>query len=126
MQIEPLSIHSSPMSSFNRTLFPVPLRPSTASVSPRASVRLSPSNTCCAPNDLWTSRITRTCSPETWPAGWLSQFVSAIVCFMGRKKDQLHQDNVSQNHKQRSQHDGIRCRTPNALGATLRAHSLKT
>ena len=70
--------------SFNKTLLPVPLLPSTASVSPRTTVKLSPSRTCCVPNDLWTSRIIKTCSPSMGVC-LSDKLASAMVCSMGKK-----------------------------------------
>ena len=53
---EPASGFSSPMMIFNNTLLPVPLRPSTARVSPRATVRSIPFKTTWAPKDLCSPR----------------------------------------------------------------------
>ena len=50
--MEPESGFCRPISNFNKTLFPVPLRPSTTTVSPRATARPIPFNTFCRPKDL--------------------------------------------------------------------------
>ena len=60
------------MISLSKTLFPVPLRPNTARVSLRFTVRLTPSKTFCRPNDL--------CTSWTATAGALpSSFVSSLL-----------------------------------------------
>src|SRR5271157_1419557 len=96
---------------FNKTLLPVPLRPSTASVSPRATVRLIPFKTTWAPKDWCRSRRTT----GGWP--FVFSMVSITMLFrapfsapgrviqlrsLGKKHDdQLHQDNVGQDDEQR-------------------------
>src|SRR5579862_5802348 len=51
-RIEPASGFCKPTINFNSTLFPVPLRPKTARVSPRCTSRSIPFKTFCSPNDL--------------------------------------------------------------------------
>ena len=54
MQIDPESGVSRPMISLSNTLFPVPLRPSTARVSPRFTRKLIPFKTLWPAKDLYT------------------------------------------------------------------------
>ena len=57
MRTDPESGFSKPMMSLSNTLLPVPLRPNTARVSPRVTVRLIPFNTVWLPKVL--------CKPST-------------------------------------------------------------
>src|ERR1700761_2059248 len=57
MMTEPESAFCRPVIARNSTLLPVPLRPSTASVSPALTLKLTPSRTRCEPKDLETDSI---------------------------------------------------------------------
>ena len=57
----------------SRTLFPVPLRPSTARVSPRLTVRLTPFKTLWDPKDLYTFS---TATTGTCPASLVCSFIA--------------------------------------------------
>src|SRR5215831_12559826 len=107
-----------PTSSFRRTLFPVPLRPITANVSPSRTSSPTPFRTVCEPKDLWRSRtlIGRGFRSDSIPSS--------------RKgpdhENQSHHQYVSQNYEEGSQNDGACCRSSDTLGTSFRTHTLKT
>src|SRR5277367_4751567 len=109
MRMEPESGCSRPISNRSSTLFPVPLLPSTARISPFATVRSIPFSTCCEPNDL-ESALTTT---------------GSIKCLRKQHKDQPHQHHIGQNNEQRREHHRTGSRPSHALGPAACAHSLK-
>src|SRR5581483_3353716 len=116
ISIEPSSGFCNPMISFSSTLLPVPLRPSTVSVSPRRTSRSMPSRTFCRPNDLRSALIPTAGLPLPF----------SIVLLLEDRDDQFHQHHIGQNHKERREYDGTGRRPPHALGAAARAHALET
>src|SRR5208337_1966409 len=111
MLTEPASGFCSPMMIFNKTLLPVPLRPSTASVSPRATVRSIPFRTTWAPKDLHSPRRTTGGSPFVFSRFSISTLLPIPFSAPLRipkssplwkeHDDQFHHDDVGQDYKQR-------------------------
>src|ERR1700722_16314344 len=97
------------MSSFNNTLLPVPLRPSTLMVSPSSTVRSIPSSTVCSPNDL-------------------CRFFSPICAMKSSRKENNNQPDqhyVRQDDEQRRKQHGAGSGSSHAFGAAAGAHALK-
>src|ERR1039457_1752388 len=124
------------MISLSKTLFPVPLRPSTARVSPRLTLKLIPSRTLCDPKDL--------CTFSTATAGALSSasgsscriaMFSTVAIFSHKpfnrelwedNENELDQHHVCQDEKERGQHNRVSCRASHTFCTAVRAHSLET
>src|SRR5580698_1252887 len=111
MQIDPESGFCSPIKSFKSTLFPVPLFPSTARISPFSTVRSMPFSTCCSPNDFRNPLITTGCG-------------SMLSSGREEGENEAHQNDVRQNNEQRRKHHGAGCGASDALGSALRSHAL--
>src|SRR2546428_439972 len=121
--MEPASGCCRPTINFSKTLFPVPLRPSTVSASPRATSRSMPSRTTCSPNAL-RSPLTRTAGPSA-SVSLVARPSFAIVLFE-EHDDQLGQDHVGQDDEERGDDHRAGGRSSHALGTPRRAHPLKT
>src|SRR5579872_5131813 len=135
MRIEPASGFSRPMTNRSDTLFPVPLRPSTASVSPRPTLKLIPFRT------VWLPNVFRTFSRATTDAAWTTDTSScfialswAVAILVSRgvrnrlRKDnenELHQHNIGQNQEERGEHDRISRRATYAGSPPGCSHSLE-
>src|SRR5271168_5493208 len=102
MQTDPKSGFSRPMISLSNTLLPVPLRPNTASVSPRFTVRLIPFKTLWLPKDLCKSSTARTDAlPSSSAFPCLIAICSIVSIYLWEKyEDEFHQDNVGKDHEQ--------------------------
>src|SRR6266478_4687742 len=96
--MDPASGCCRPTINFSKTLFPVPLRPSTVSASPRPSSRSIPSRTTCAPNAL-RSPLTRTAGPSVLVS--LVARRSTLIVLFEEHDDQLGQDHVGQDDEER-------------------------
>src|ERR1017187_5868782 len=111
MQTDPEPAFSGPMTSRSNTLLPVPLRPSTARVSPRFTVKLIPFKTVRPSNALRTSltsitgtlvRSSGSCRLIGISEAVLKSFSSLLTPgSLEDHQDQLHQQDVSQNHEER-------------------------
>src|ERR1700688_2968307 len=115
MRMEPASSCCRPMINFKSTLFPVPLCPRIARVSPWATSRSTPSRTCWAPNDL---RTDRTCTA----ACGIGAF---IVCSREEHQDEAHQYDVSQDDENRGVDHGAGRRALHSCGAAFCPHALE-
>jgi hypothetical protein len=127
------------MMSLSNTLLPVPLRPSTARVSPRLTVRLIPFKNLLSSEGLVhvldgdnrraavflgfsiaSSRFDRLC-PYLF-----AQCESLNQWSWEKYENEFHQHDIGQDHEQRGQHHRTGGRTAHALGASPCPHSLKT
>src|SRR5712692_2155335 len=121
--MDPASGCCRPMINFSKTLFPVPLRPSTVSASPRATSRSMPSRTTCSPNAL-RSPLTRTAGPSVSVS--LVARPSPLMVLFEEHDDQLGQGHVRQDDEVRGDDHGAGGGSSHARGTTRRAHPLKT
>src|SRR5713101_2806702 len=121
--MDPASGCCKPTINFSKTLFPVPLRPSTVSASPRATSRSMPSRTTCSPNAL-RSPLTRTAGPSVSVS--LVARPSPLLVLFEEHDDQLGQDHVGQDDEERSDDHGGGGGPSRARGTARRAHPRKT
>src|SRR6266480_4755643 len=122
------------MINLSKTLFPVPLRPRTASVSPCAISRLMRFRTVCSPKDLLSDST-------SIAGGKLLLFVFLLLTSLGclssiclvtgarlsgkKYENQADEQHVSQDDEERSQDHGICSGTLDAFGPARGAHSLE-
>src|SRR5258708_39811278 len=115
MGMLPASGWCNPMSSFSSTLFPRPLPPTPATVSPCATVKSIPSRTRWLPNVL--------VRPWTATGGWLLDFF--ISTSLEKHHDHPDQHDIRHDDEQRREHHGAGRGSSHACRASLRAHSLE-
>src|ERR1035438_4111293 len=136
MRIEPESAFSRPMTSLSNTLLPVPLRPSTARVCPRPTLKLTPLKTARDSKDLCTSS-TATASAGACCWGLAALILTSSAMGMGdsqieeqgllkEDEDQFHEHHVCQDDEKGGQNHGVGGRAAYSLSASRGAHSLET
>src|SRR5580704_9158093 len=111
--MEPESGSCKRISNLNKTLFPVPLRPNTETVSPRAISRSTPSRTFCGPKDFRRSLMITGDS-----------LFSVFIQFLGQQENQPHQHHVGKNDEQRRKYDRAGGGSTHSFRSSLRAHAL--
>src|SRR5438270_12656175 len=93
MRIDPESAFCKRMISLSSTLLPLPLFPSTETVSPRWTFRLMPFSTFCSPKDF--------CSRSTSIGKPFPFLTRSIIGSSINHLDQAHQYYVREDHEQR-------------------------